>query len=159
MLLTGFGIYWAVSQPDLRYIPSLNREDFTVLESKVDTDGNFVHSVRIRPKFINLSGKPGFIDKVEFVPQSIATLPEIKVTSIDKERIFWHQEKQIEITFLMTIPTDVAKNLNTTRDLAVDQVLAVFDNTGKKVDHFPNGMYGRIRFNFNEIAKIQVNEK
>jgi len=99
MLLTGFGIYWAVSQPDLRYIPSLNREDFTVLESKVDTDGNFVHSVRIRPKFINLSGKPGFIDKVEFVPQSIATLPEIKVTSIDKERIFWHQEKQIEITF------------------------------------------------------------
>jgi len=29
----------------------------------------------------------------------------------------------------MTIPTDAVNNLNTTRELAVEQVLAVFDNT------------------------------
>jgi hypothetical protein len=156
-LLTGIAFYWNVAQPDIRYIPSLGPEAMTVLESKVDGSGNFIHSIRLRPTFTNYSIKPGFIDKAEFVPQSIATLPDVKIISIDKILIFWHQEKQIEITLLMTIPTDAINNLNTTRELAVDQVLAVFDNTGKKVDHLPNGMFGRIRFNFKEVVKIQVN--
>jgi hypothetical protein len=157
ILLAGTALYWNLAQPDLRYISNLDAETMTILESKVDGAGNFVHSLRMRPKFTNYSFKPGFIDKAEFVPQSIATLPEIKITGINKTAIFWHQKKQIEITFLMTIPTDAIHNLNTSRELAVEQVLAVFDNTGRKVDHLENGLFGRIRFNFKEIANIQGN--
>jgi len=156
IVLTVIGLYWAIAQPDLRYIPNAGLETLTVLERKLDGEGNFVYSVQISPKFANLSWKPGFVDKVEFVPQSIVTLPEIKITSIDRERIFWHQEKPIEIRFLMTIPSDAAKNLNTKRELAVDQSLDVLDNTGKKVDHDQNGANGRLRFNFKEIVDIQI---
>jgi hypothetical protein len=154
ILLAGIALFWNVAQPDIRYIPTLDPEALTVLESKIDGAGNLVYNVRLRPKFTNFSFKPGLIDKVDFVPQSIATLPDIKITSIEKTLIFWHEEKRTEITFLMTIPTDAANNLNTTRELAMDQVLIAFDNTGKKIDHLPNGMFGRIRFNFKDIIKI-----
>jgi hypothetical protein len=156
IVLACITLYWNIVQPDIRYISRLGPETMTVVESKVDRAGNFVHSLRLRPWFTNYSIKPGFIDKAEFVPQSIATLPEIRITSINKTFIFWHQEKQIEITFLMTVPTDAVNNANTSRELAVDQVLAVYDNTGRKVDHLQNGLFGRIRFNFKEIVKIQL---
>lgn len=158
VLLTSFTIYWGIVQPDIRYIPSFAPEAFNVTESKVDSAGNFVHSIQIRPTFTNDSIKPGFIDRAEFVPQSIVTLPDIKITSINKTSIFWHQKKQIEITLLMTIPTDALNNLNTTRELAIDQVLNTYDNTGRKVDHLDNGLFGRIRFNFKQIANIQLNQ-
>jgi len=150
-------LYWNIGQPDIRYIPSLGPETMTVVESKLDSAGNFVHNFRLRPTFTNYSMKPGFIDKVEFVPQSIATLPETKITSINRTFIFWHQKKRIEITFLMTVPTDAANNLNTTRELAVDQALAVYDNTGKRVDRLPNGTFGRLRFNFKDIVNVHLN--
>jgi hypothetical protein len=156
ILLASVGLYWNITQPDIRYISSLGPETMTVLESKFDGAGNFVHSVRLRPTFTNYSMKPGFIDKAEFVPQSIATLPEIKITSINKTPIFWHQKKQIEITFLMTVPTDAVNNLNTTRELAMEQVLAVYDNTGRKVDHLDSGLFGRIRFNFKDVVNVQI---
>jgi hypothetical protein len=48
----------------------------------------------------------------------------------------------------MTIPTDSLNHLNTNRELKIEQVLSVFDNTGKKVEHLINGMLGRIKMNF-----------
>jgi hypothetical protein len=157
-VLASTALYWSIAQPDIRYIPSLGPEAMTVLDSKQDGAGNIVHHIRLRPTFTNYSFKPGFVDKVEFVPQSIATLPEIKVTSINKTFIFWHQEKQIEITFLMTIPTDPVNHINTTRELAVEQVLAAYDNTGKKIDHLPSGLFGRIRFNFKELVDTRLHD-
>jgi len=157
ILLACIGLYWTIVQPDIRYVSTLGPETITVLESKMDGAGNFVHHLRLRPTFTNHSLKPGFIDKAELVPQSIETLPEVKVTSINKTFIFWHQPKQIEITFLITVPTDPLNHLNTTRQLTVEQVLAVFDNTGKKVDHLENGMYGRIRFSLKDIVNINLN--
>jgi len=154
-LLAGTALYWNIAQPDIRYVSTLGPETLTVIESKVDGAGNFVHSLRLRPTFTNHSLKPGFIDKAELVPQSIATLPDVKVTSINKTFIFWHQQKQIEITFLMTVPTDPLNHLNTVRELTVDQVLAVYDNTGRKVDHLEDGMFGRIRFNLKDIVNTQ----
>jgi hypothetical protein len=154
ILIASLAFYWNVTQPDIRYIPSLGPETMIVTESKVDGSGNFVHYFRLRPTFTNYSIKPGFIDKAEFVPESITTLPDIKITSINKTFIYWHKPKQIEITFLMTLPTDAMNNLNTTRELAIDQVLAAYDNTGKKVDRLPNGMFGRIRFTFKDLVTI-----
>jgi hypothetical protein len=57
----------------------------------------------------------------------------------------------------MTIPTDPLNHINTTRQLSVDQVLAVFDNTGKKVDHLEDGKFGRIRFNLKDIVNVELN--
>jgi hypothetical protein len=155
IFLSCITLYWNVAQPDIRYVASLGPETMTLVESKIDSSGNFVHSFRLRPTFTNYSIKPGFIDKAEFVPQSIATLPEIKITSINRAPIHWHQKRQIEITFLMTVPTDVVNNPNTTRELAMEQVLAVYDNTGRKVDRLESGLFGRIRFNFKDTVNTQ----
>lgn len=155
LLLTGVTVYWNIAQPDIRYVSTLGPETAKVVESKMDA-GNFVHSLRLRPTFTNYSLKPGFIDKAELVPLSIATLPEVKVTSINKTFIYWHQPKQIEITFLISVPTDPLNHLNTTRELSVEEVLAVFDNTGKKVDHLTDGMFGRIKFNLKDIVKVEA---
>ena len=57
----------------------------------------------------------------------------------------------------MIVPTDPVNHLNTTRDLAVEQVLAVYDNTGRKVEHLESGLFGRIRFNFTDTVKTQLN--
>jgi hypothetical protein len=157
LLLSCAALYWNIAQPDIRYVASLSPETMTVVESKVDSAGNFVHSLRVRATFTNYSLKPGFIDKAEWVPLSIATLPDIKITSIDRSNIFWRQKKQIEITFLMTVPTDPIQHLNTTRELAMEQVLAVYDNTGRKVERLENGLFGRIRFNFADTVKTELN--
>ena len=156
LFLTAIAVYWNIAVPDIRYVSSLAPESMTVVESKVDAAGNFVHSVRMRPSFTNFSLKPGFIDKAEFAPQTISTLPDFKITSINKTFIFWHQKKQIEITFLMTIPTDPLNHLNTTRELAIEEVLFAYDNTGRKVNLNADGLFGRIRFNFKEIADIHL---
>jgi hypothetical protein len=158
LIFAAIALYWNIAVPDIRYVSSLAPESMTVVESKVDAGGNFVHSVRMRPTFTNYSLKPGFIDKAEFAPQTIATVPDIKITGIDKTFIFWHQKKQIEITFLMTIPTDPLNHLNTTRELGIDQVIVTYDDTGRKINLNTNGLFGRIRFNFKEIAKIQVKD-
>ncbi len=157
LVLTGFIAWWAnFAQPDIRYVPNTDSESVTEIDSKVDSAGNFVHNLRLRPKFINFAFKSGFIDKAEFVPQTIETLPDIKITGIGKTPLRWHEETPVEITFIMTIPTDSLNHLNTTRELKIEQVLSVFDNTGKKVDHLTNGMLGRIKMNFKQVVKVQA---
>jgi hypothetical protein len=160
LLLAGFagfiGWWTNFAQPDIRYVPSTDSESVTEIDSKVDSAGNFVHNLRLRPKFINVAFKSGFIDKAEFVPETIETLPDIKITSIGRTPLHWHEEVPVEITFIMTIPTDSLNHLNTTRELKIEQVLSVFDNTGKKVDHLTNGMLGRIKMNFKQVVKVQA---
>ena len=65
LLLACIALYWNMAQPDIRYVASLGPETMTVLETKFDSAGNFVHSVRMRPTFTNFSLKPGFIDRAE----------------------------------------------------------------------------------------------
>jgi hypothetical protein len=157
LVVTVFGVWWTnFAQPDIRYVPSVDSESVTEIDSKVDSQGNFVHNLRLWPKFINVAFKSGFIDKAEFVPETTETLPDIRITGIGKTSLRWNQETPVEITFLLTIPTDTLDHLNTTRELKIEQVLSVFDNTGKKVDHLTNGMFGRIKMNFKQVVKIQA---
>src|ERR1700730_10021312 len=44
ILLTCTGLYWAIGQPDIRYIPILEPEAMTTVESKVDGAGNLVEN-------------------------------------------------------------------------------------------------------------------
>ncbi|PYU68833.1 MAG: hypothetical protein DMG49_15040 [Acidobacteria bacterium] len=157
LLLSAFGVWWTnFAQPDIRYIANTDSESVTEIDSKVDSAGNFVHNLRLRAKFMNVAFKSGFIDKAEFIPETIETLPDIKITGIGKTPLRWREETPVEITFIMTIPTDSLNHLNTTRELKIEQVLSVFDNTGKKVDHLTNGMLGRIKMNFKQVVKLQA---
>jgi hypothetical protein len=158
ILIPCAALYWNVAQPDIRYVASGGPEMMTIVESKIDSAGHFVHSMRARPTFTNYSIKPGFIDKAEWVPLSIATLPEMKITSIEKTPILWHQKKQIEITFLMIVPTDPVNHLNTTRDLAIEQILAVYDNTGRKIERAESGIFARIHLSFTDTVKTELNQ-
>jgi hypothetical protein len=156
LLISGAALYWAIGQPDIRYIPVLDPQSMTTVESTVDSAGNFIDNIKVRTTYTNFSFKPGYIDKVEFVPQSIETLPNIKVTGIDKTFIYWHQKKVIEVNFLMTTPSDPLNHANTICELKIDQVLAVYDNSGKRVQLLPDGRYGRIDLKFNRNVTVKV---
>jgi hypothetical protein len=156
LLLSCAALYWAIGKPDIRYIPVLDPESMTTVESTIDGAGNFIDNIKLRTTYTNFSVKPGYIDKVEFVPQSIETLLNIKVTGIGKTFIYWHQKKVIEVNFLMTTPSDPMNHANTTRDLKIDQVLAVYDNTGERVQLLPDGRYGRLRLKFNRNVTVKV---
>ena len=149
--------WWnSYAQPDIRYIPRTDSEELTELSSAVDSAGNFVHNLRVRPKFVNYGFKPGYIDKVEFVPLTVETLPDIKITSIGKSLLRRNEEKVVEITFIMTVPTNALKHLNTTRELNIKEVISAFDNTGKKVELLTNGLLGRIEMDFKQVVEIQA---
>lgn len=150
--------YLGYIEPDIRYVSSLPSEALTILERKVDANANFVYYFRMKPKFKNLSIKKGFIDKAELVPLSIATLPETRITSINKAPIGWREEKVVEIMFIMTLPTDAINNINKTKDVSADIVLAAFDNTGKKIDRFPDGKFARIQFKLTDSIRFDLKE-
>jgi hypothetical protein len=100
LFLAGVGLYLNNAQPDIRYVSKLGPETITVVESKMDSAGNFVHNLRMRPTFTNYSFKAGFIDKAELDSQNpLETPSEVKVTSINKTLIHWRQPQRIEITF------------------------------------------------------------
>ena len=122
----------------------------------MDSAGNFVHNLRVRPKFVNYGFKPGYFDKVEFVPLTVETLPDIKITSIGKSLLHRNEEKVVEITFIMTVPTNALKHLNTTRELNIKEVISAFDNTGKKVELLTSGLLGRIEMDFKQVVEIQA---
>ena len=151
-------VYVNILQPDIRYIPVLASDAITVVDRKIDGNGNFVYKFRMKPKFTNFSIKSGFVDRVEFDPQTIANLPDIKITSINKVLIRRHEEKEIEIEFLLTLPTDANIYPGTWREASTELVMVAFDNTGKKIDKLTSGIFGRIRFNLKEVIKFELKE-
>ena len=153
-------VYVNVLQPDIRYIPVLTSDSITIVDRTIDDKGNFVFKFRIRPKFTNFSIKSGFVDKVEFDPQTVANLPDIKITSVDKVLIQRNEEKEINIEFLLTQPTDVLSHLDSSWEVASDLIMVAFDNTGKKIDKLANGpvLFGRIRFNLKGVMKAELKE-
>lgn len=157
ILVTILIAWWnSYAQPDIRYIPKTDSEEIAELSSAVDGAGNFIHNLRVRPRFVNYGYKPGYIDKVEFVPMTVETIPDIKITSIGKTLLNHNEEKVVEITFIMTIPTNAFSHLNTTRDLKVEELISAFDNTGKKVELLTNGMLGRIKLDFRQLVEIHA---
>jgi hypothetical protein len=150
-------VYVNILQPDIRYIPVLPSGAITVVDRKVDLYGNFVYKFRIKAKFTNFSIKTGFVDRVEFDPQTVANLPDIKVTTINRVPIHRHEEKEIAIDFLLTLPTDAMSHPDTWREASTELVMNAFDNTGKKIDKFESGPFpfGRIKFNLKEIIKAE----
>lgn len=151
-------VYVHILQPDIRYVPALPSGAITIVDRQIDAYGNFVYKLTMKPKFTNSSIKGGFVDRVEFDPQAVANLPDIKITTINKTPIHRHEEKEIAIEFVLTLPTDAMNHPNTWREASTELVMVAFDNTGKKIDRLTSGLFGRIRFNLKEIIKAEFKE-
>ncbi len=131
-------------EPDIKY-SSFNLND-KLIGRKIDKQNNFVYHYSITPKFKNLSFKKGFIDKVEFVPVSIETIPDVKVTSIRKTPISWRSEEDVEIQFIVTVPTDFDMKVKE-KKVSTELIVNAYDNTGKKVERSTDGQFIRGKLN------------
>jgi hypothetical protein len=131
-------------EPDLRYALPPPARDIETLEQKVDENGNWVIYCQVSSNFTNLSWRPGYIARVEVVPLSIATDLDGRVTHIVSDPIHHEEVKTVTIQFIVTISTDALNHLGTTRDLPVDVTFDLFDNTGKPVAHYVDGLFARM---------------
>lgn len=150
-------VYVINLEPDIKY-SSFNLND-KLIGRKIDKQNNFVYHYSITPRFKNLSFKKGYIDKVEFVPVSIETIPDVKVTSIRKTPINWRSEEDVEIQFIVTVPTDYDIKI-TQKKVSTELIINAFDNTGKKVERSTDGQFIRTKINLwgtigNANAKTQ----
>lgn len=135
-------IYFVNLEPDIKY--SSFKINDKLIGRKVDSHNNFVYYYSITPKFKNLSFKRGYVDKVEFVPLSIETIPDVKIISIRKVPISWRSEEDIEIQFIVTVPTDFDMKVKE-KKVSTELVLNAFDNTGKKIERSTDGQYIRTK--------------
>ncbi len=100
----GCTIYLVNLEPNLKYSSFTFKNK--IVGRKIDSKNNLVYHFSITPRFKNVSYKTGYVDKVEFVPVSINTIPDVKVISIRKTPISWRSEEDVEIQFIVTVPTD-----------------------------------------------------
>jgi len=104
-IIASFLIYHlSYLEPDIRFI---NPHDFAQVDrrlkdNKFDVSYQDVSYQKGTFQFKNLSTKAGYVDKVEFVPSSLALNTEVRVLEIERVRIGWGEEKDIEIKWMAT---------------------------------------------------------
>jgi hypothetical protein len=137
--------YLAIGQPDLRYtydqLPENQR--FVILDQLFDKNGNavFLASVRLRVK--NVAIKQGHIDKAEFVPFTMQTLPKIDVQGVDKRGLIWGETQTIEVRALFTVAVGPIGPPTEHKEFEVE--VRLFDNTGRQVGRYVDGLLARMR--------------
>jgi|GEM_PF-6168397 len=94
-----------------------------------------------RYTFKNYSVKSGYVDKIEYVPQTLESIPVVEIVHFDKEQIGWRQERTLEIKYRMIVNLNaLAKAIRPeTREIRVEAKL--YDNTGKLIATTPNGLH------------------
>ncbi len=111
----------------------------------MDGNNNFVYYYSVSPRFKNLSLKSGYVDKVEFSPlSSISTIPDVKVTSIRRVSIGWNDEENVEVKFIVTVPTDFNSKMKE-KKVSTELIMNVFDNTGKIIERATGGQFIRMK--------------
>lgn len=133
-------LYLVNLEPNLKY-SSFNFND-KLIGRKIDNKNNFIYYYSITPRFKNTSFKTGYVDKVEFVPVSIETIPDVKVISIRKTPIAWRSEEDVEIQFIVTVPTDFDTKLEE-KKVSTELIVNAYDNTGKKIERSTDGQFIR----------------
>ncbi|MBT1073441.1 hypothetical protein [Pelotalea chapellei] len=133
-------IYLVNLEPNLKY-SSFNYND-KLIGRKIDSKNNFLYHFSITPRFKNASFKTGYVDKVEFVPVSIETIPDVKVISIRKAPIPWRSVEDVEIQFIVTVPTDFDAKLKE-KKVSTELIVNAYDNTGKKIERSTDGRFIR----------------
>lgn len=96
--------YLGVLEPDIRYAKIQRPDPLTFLDQRVNEKGDFVFLVSVRAQVKNMGWRSGFIDKADFVPLAIETIPTIEIKYIDKRPIGWRDVQDIEVRALMVLP-------------------------------------------------------
>jgi len=128
-VIAGFVIYYmTVAQPDIRFVTEANLE---VLDHQ--QKGNIGTSIqKLSIRFKNLSFRPGYVDKVEFVQTSVTSYV-LKVLEVEKVSIGWGEEKEIWVKYTDTYHDEEVLTEQERRgeDLAFE--VRAYDNTGKLI--------------------------
>ena len=141
--------YIPVLEPDLRYSLSQSPNAYSTIDVKVQDNGDWLVYSKVTINITNRSWRSGYVARVTVVPLAISTNPTWQVTQITSDPIGRNESQAISISFLLTIPTDALNHVGTTRDLPVELTFDLFDNTGKRVDRYTNGLWARMKFNGN----------
>ena len=137
--------YFAIGQPDIRYTYDQLPEDqrFSILDQLIDADGNAVFLASVRARVKNLAVKQGYIDKAEFVPFGVQTLPKVEIQGVDKRSIAWGETQIIEVRALFT--TRIGPAGPPTEDKTFEVEVRLFDNTGRQVGRYVDGLFARMK--------------
>src|SRR5436190_1687406 len=83
-------------------------------------------------------GQQRNVDKVELVPFSAQTIPRIDSLHVDKRSIGWREEQIVEVRALLTVA--VGPTGPPTEHKTITLEVKLFDNTGRQVGRYENGM-------------------
>jgi hypothetical protein len=121
-------------QPDLRWSHNqlLPGPDgiFRVLDDYLDKDCNSVVLTSTRLRIKNVGMRQGHIEKAEFAPLSVQSLPKIEVMSVDRRPLKWGEEQTIEVRAIMTFDRFPQGE----RKFAAE--VKLLDNLGRQVSRF-----------------------
>lgn len=95
--------YLAYAEPDLRLGDLRNKLSPSWIDSKVDEKNNAISYLSIKLPITNYSLKSGYVDRVEFVPESVDVLPEIMIAHIDKQPIRWRTQIDVEVKYIVSM--------------------------------------------------------
>lgn len=125
-----FAIYYlSLLDADIRVVKVLHMQEVDSIVQEQKYSLSYQAGVF---RFKNFSFKSGFVDKLEFVPNSLSSGLDIKVLEVEKKPIGWREETDIRVKWVIT--ADGAKLTEET----VQQKPLIFtgrfyDNTGRQI--------------------------
>ena len=139
-----FAAYYPFAKPDIRYTLSQSPNAVRFIDDTVTEDGNFLFNTALTFELKNHSVKRGFVDRVELVPVSVDTIPEVLVTHTDKRRMSWRQKQRVAVRALITVETGWSGPK--AEQVQVVLELKAFDDEGQTIDRYEDGRFARITF-------------
>ena len=136
--------YYPIAKPDIRYTLGQSPNAVRFIDQTMTEDGNFLFNTRFDLEFKNLSMKPGLVDRIELVPVTVGTIPEISVTHIDRRRMRWRQTERVALQALITVETGWLGPPAEQHQIVLE--LKAFDDEGQSIDLYEDGRTARITF-------------
>lgn len=110
-----------------------------VLDQLLDTKGNAVRLISVRLRVKNVAIKQGHIDRAEFVPLTIQSLPRIDVQGTERS-LRWRETQTVEVRALFTEPSSAPN----AEQKGFDVEVRLFDNVGRQVGRYVDGLRARM---------------
>lgn len=120
-----------LGKPDIEFSDTSTPESFN--RGSVVKDGTIHGMLVFNFKMTNRSPFPGFIDRADIIPLNPTTKgATAKVVYIAKQKLYWLQEKTIQVRIATIVPLDDARP-----GIDPEFRLQLFDSTGQEIAHGP----------------------
>ena len=136
--------YYPIAKPDIRYTLNQSSNAFRFIDQTVTEDGSFLFNTSFDIEFRNLSMKSGVVDRIELVPVTVGTIPEISVTHMDRRPMGWCQTERVTFQALITVETGWVGPRTEQHQIVLE--LKAFDDEDQSIDLYEDGRAARIRF-------------